>query len=58
MSVFNPKLFQDEATLSRQNDDAAVISWLASEERTPCARDLALAAVVGVALTLVFSLLG
>jgi hypothetical protein len=58
MSVFNPQLFQDKASLSRQSDDAVVMAWLAMEERAPCLRDLALAALIGGTLTLVFSLIG
>jgi hypothetical protein len=58
MSVFNPQLFQDQARLARQSDDAAVIAWLANEERTPCLRDLVLAAGIGGVLTLLFSLIG
>jgi len=63
MSVFNPRLFQDQANLAHpsalpQNEDAVVMAWLASEGRTPCLRDLAMAVVIGGVLTLVFSLIG
>ena len=58
MSVFNPKLFQDQASLSRHSDDAMVLAWLSLEERTPCLRDLGLAVLIGGGLTLLFSLIG